>query len=162
MEPRSDPAHLQAAPGVKWHDGKPFSRQGREVHLGRTDRQGRREVRPDPQEPAQDLVQQPEGRDGTAIRSHLRLGRPQPSFLSILAAGYSPVYACHRRAATCASTPIGTGPFKVVDFSERIDQAGAAIPTIGRRVGPISTRSTGRSCPTAARACWPSVSASWT
>src|SRR6266545_46829 len=36
--------------------------QGREVHLGRADRQGRREVRPHPQEPAQGLVQQSQGR----------------------------------------------------------------------------------------------------
>ena len=44
------------------------------------------------------------------------LGRPQPSFLSMLAAGYSPVYACHANGRDMRSKPIGTGPFKVVEF----------------------------------------------
>ena len=44
------------------------------------------------------------------------LGRPQPSFLTMLAGGYSPVYACHVPGRDMRSKPIGTGPFKVVDF----------------------------------------------
>ena len=34
----------------------------------------------------------------------------------MLAAGYSPVYACHANGRDMRSKPIGTGPFKVVDF----------------------------------------------
>ena len=44
------------------------------------------------------------------------LGRPQPSFLSMLAAGYSPVYPCHADGRDMRSKPIGTGPFKFVEF----------------------------------------------
>ena len=44
------------------------------------------------------------------------LGRPQPSFLTMLAGGYSPVYSCHVPGRDMRSKPIGTGPFKVVDF----------------------------------------------
>ena len=44
------------------------------------------------------------------------LGRPQPSFLAMLAGGYSPVYSCHVPDRVMRSKPIGTGPFKVVEF----------------------------------------------
>ena len=44
------------------------------------------------------------------------LGRPQPSFLTMLAGGYSPVYSCHVSGRDMRSKPIGTGPFKVVEF----------------------------------------------
>ena len=44
------------------------------------------------------------------------LNRPQPSFLSFFATGYSPVYPCHVSAADMRTKPIGTGPFKFVEF----------------------------------------------
>src|SRR4029077_16873197 len=50
------------------------------------------------------------------------LKRPQPSFLALLASGFSPVYPCHIPARDMRSRPIGTGPFKFVEFkpNERI------------------------------------------
>jgi peptide/nickel transport system substrate-binding protein len=44
------------------------------------------------------------------------LGRPQPSFLSFLASGWSPVYPCHVDGRVMRQKPIGTGPFKVAEF----------------------------------------------
>ena len=44
------------------------------------------------------------------------LKRPQPAFLSLLAAGWSPVYPCHVPAEDMRTRPIGTGPFKFVEF----------------------------------------------
>ncbi len=44
------------------------------------------------------------------------LGRPQPSILMMLAAGYSPMYPCHVSAQKMRTDPIGTGPFKFVEF----------------------------------------------
>ena len=53
------------------------------MHLGRADRQGRREGRPHPQESAQGLVQQPEGSDGRQRhRGHLRT-RPAAAVLPV-------------------------------------------------------------------------------
>ena len=46
--------------------------------------------------------------------------------------------------------------------AQRDRSSWSRIPTTGRRAGPISTPSTGRSCPTAARACWASAPASTT
>src|SRR6202022_2416565 len=54
------------------------------------------------------------------VTFHLK--RPQPSFLALLAAGWSPVYPCHVSPREMRAHPIGTGPFKFVEFrpNERI------------------------------------------
>ena len=44
------------------------------------------------------------------------LQRPQPSLLALLASGASPVYPCHVSPAQMRQHPIGTGPFKFVEF----------------------------------------------
>ena len=44
------------------------------------------------------------------------LKRPQPSFLALLATGWSPIYPCHVSPRDMRSHPIGTGPFKFVEF----------------------------------------------
>src|SRR5438094_9718535 len=44
------------------------------------------------------------------------LKRPQPAFLALLASGMSPVYPCHVSPAQIRQQPIGTGPFKFVEF----------------------------------------------
>ena len=44
------------------------------------------------------------------------LGRPQASFVALFATGYNPVYPCHVSAADMRTKPIGTGPFKFVEF----------------------------------------------
>jgi peptide/nickel transport system substrate-binding protein len=45
-----------------------------------------------------------------------RLKRTQPSLLALLASGWSPVYPCHVSPAQMRQRPIGTGPFKFVEF----------------------------------------------
>src|SRR5919107_792509 len=44
------------------------------------------------------------------------LKRPQPALLTLLASGYSPIYPCHVSPAQMRQHPIGTGPFKFVEF----------------------------------------------
>src|SRR5439155_921898 len=48
------------------------------------------------------------------VSFHLK--RPQPSLLAMLATGWSPVYPCHVTPAQMRLHPIGTGPFKFVEF----------------------------------------------
>ena len=48
------------------------------------------------------------------------LNRPQPSFLTLLASGWSPVYPCHVPARDMRLHPIGTGPFKFVEFKPNV------------------------------------------
>ena len=50
----------------------------------------------------------------TAVTFHLT--KPQPSMLAMLASGLSPVYACHVSARDMRTKPVGTGPFKFVEF----------------------------------------------
>jgi peptide/nickel transport system substrate-binding protein len=44
------------------------------------------------------------------------LKRPQPSLLAMLATGWTPIYPCHISPAQMRQHPIGTGPFKFVEF----------------------------------------------
>jgi len=44
------------------------------------------------------------------------LSEPQPSLPVLLASAFSPVYPCHVPQATMRTRPVGTGPFKLVDF----------------------------------------------
>ncbi len=44
------------------------------------------------------------------------LKRPQPAFIALLASGYTPIYPCHVPPAQMRQHPIGTGPFKFVEF----------------------------------------------
>src|SRR6202022_33520 len=48
------------------------------------------------------------------VTFHLK--RPQPAFVALLASGFSPVYPCHVPPRDMRSHPIGTGPFKFVEF----------------------------------------------
>jgi ABC-type transport system substrate-binding protein len=41
---------------------------------------------------------------------------PQGAFLALLASGWSPVYPCHVAPRDIRNRPIGTGPFKFVEF----------------------------------------------
>ena len=42
--------------------------------------------------------------------------RRQPSFIAMLAAGWSPVYPCHVSSTAMRTKPIGTGPFRFVEY----------------------------------------------
>src|SRR6201994_4096378 len=45
-----------------------------------------------------------------------KLNQPQPALLALLASGWSPIYPCHVPARDMRQHPIGTGPFKFVEF----------------------------------------------
>ena len=100
--------------GVKWHDGKPFtsadvkctwdlltgkskdafkinSRAGWYFNLDRVTTNG-------------------------PLEATFHLKRPQPALLALLASGFSPVYPCHVSTRNMRVSPIGTGPFKFVEF----------------------------------------------
>ena len=50
------------------------------------------------------------------FEASFNLKRPQPSLLALLASGYTPIYPCHVSPAEMRTHPIGTGPFKFVEF----------------------------------------------
>jgi peptide/nickel transport system substrate-binding protein len=102
--------------GVKWHDGKPFTTADVkctfDALIGGEDKSNI--IRKNPRKIWYINLKDVATNGDSEVT--FTLGRPQPSFLSILAAGYSPVYSCHVPDRIMRSKPIGTGPFKVVDF----------------------------------------------
>jgi peptide/nickel transport system substrate-binding protein len=100
---------------VKWHDGRPFTaadvvftfdlvREARDA--GKLRLNPRRELFAN--------VASVEAVDPhTAI---VRLKRPQPSLLMMLASGFMPIYAAHVPPATYRTGCTGTGPFKLKEW----------------------------------------------
>src|SRR2546421_7938260 len=100
--------------GVKWHDGKPFT--ARDVKctwdmlLGRaTDK-----LRVNPRKAWYRNLEEVTASGDYEVTFVLK--QPQPAFLALLASGFSPVYPCHVPAKDMRQHPIGTGPFKFVEF----------------------------------------------
>lgn len=102
--------------GVKWHDGKPFGAQDVkctfDALMGGEDKS--EIIRKNPRKIWYLNLKDVSTRGDDEVT--FILGRPQPSFLSMLASGYTPIYSCHVSDRTMRSKPIGTGPFKVADF----------------------------------------------
>ena len=99
--------------GVKWHDGKPFTAKDVQctwdVLIGKTDDK----MRKNPRKPWYENLKEVTVAGDHEVSFHL--GRPQPSLLMMLAAGYSPVYPCHVSARDMRMKPVGTGPYKFVE-----------------------------------------------
>ena len=55
-----------------------------------------------------------------AYEATFHLKEPQPSFLMLLASGFSPVYPCHVSQRDMRTRPIGTGPFKFVELQRNV------------------------------------------
>ena len=98
--------------GVRWHDGKPFTAKDVQCTfemLLSTDK-----LRRNPRSAWYSNVEKVTA-DGDFDVS-FRLKAPQPALLALLASGYTPVYACHVPIADMRRKPVGTGPFKFVEF----------------------------------------------
>jgi peptide/nickel transport system substrate-binding protein len=106
--------------GVKWHDGKPFTSKDVQctwrMIIGKSD--------------VQDFHRNPRRIWYTKLQdvsingdyeATFELSEPQPSLPVLLASAFSAVYPCHVPQAIMRTRPIGTGPFKLVEF-KRGDQ----------------------------------------
>jgi peptide/nickel transport system substrate-binding protein len=105
---------FELRPNVKWHDGKPFT--ARDVVCTMEKLQGKAEdkFRKNPRKLWWQNL-----KEVTAAGDHevtFMLERPQPSFLALFATGYMPIYPCHVSAQDMRTKPVGTGPFKFVEF----------------------------------------------
>ncbi len=106
--------------GVKWHDGKPFTAADVKCTFDLLLGKSKDKLRINPRKEWYHNVKEvtPQG-DFEAV---FHLERPQPALIALLASGYSPIYPCHVPPAEMRRHPIGTGPFKFVEFkpNERI------------------------------------------
>ncbi|MGE5269384.1 MAG: ABC transporter substrate-binding protein [Thiohalocapsa sp.] len=101
--------------GVKWHDGKPFTAADVKCTWDRLrgadpDNKFRLNPRRAWYRNVADITTNGE----YEVTFHLQ--RPQPYLIALLASGQSPIYPCHLTPAQMRTHPIGTGPFKFVEY----------------------------------------------
>jgi len=102
--------------GVKWHDGKPFT--AKDVQCTWRMLIGKTEVSEFHRNPRK--VWYGKLQDVTIngdYEATFELSEPQPSLPVLLASAFSVVYPCHVPQATMRTRPVGTGPFKLVEFN---------------------------------------------
>jgi len=102
--------------GVTWHDGQPFTAKDVVCTFDLLTGKGEQKLRRNPRQSWYGNVESVTTNGDFEVTVHLK--RPQPSMLSLLASGYSPIYPCHVPAAQMRTKPVGTGPFKFVEFKQ--------------------------------------------
>ena len=100
--------------GVKWHDGKPFTARDVKCTWDLLAGNASEKLRINPRKGWYNDLAEVTTKGDYEVTFHLK--RPQPSFLGLLASGWSPVYPCHVAPRDMRQHPIGTGPFKFVEF----------------------------------------------
>src|SRR5256885_390877 len=100
--------------GVKWHDGKPFTAADVKCTFDLVLGKGQDKLRLNPRKAwyrnLDDIVTEGD----TSVTFIMK--RAQPAFPMLLASAYGPIYPCHVPPAQMRQHPIGTGPFKFVEF----------------------------------------------
>src|SRR5467141_2241131 len=99
---------------VKWHDGKPFTSNDVKCTFDMLMGKSQQKFRKNPRKSWYDEVVDVTPNGDFEVAFNLK--RPQPALLSLLASGYTPVYPCHASPGDMRTKPIGTGPFKFVEF----------------------------------------------
>jgi peptide/nickel transport system substrate-binding protein len=100
--------------GVKWHDGKPFTAADVKCTWDLIAGSASEKLRVNPRKSWYRNLEAVSVDGDFAVT--FRLKRPQPSFVALLASGWSPVYPCHLPPRDMRLKPVGTGPFKFVEF----------------------------------------------
>src|SRR5215510_4956277 len=106
---------------VNWHDGKPFTAKDVQCTFDLLTGKSSEKLRVNPRGKSWYRNLDAVTTNGDyEVTFHLK--RPQPAFLMALAGGFSPIYPCHIAPRDMRSHPVGTGPFKFVEFkpNERI------------------------------------------
>ncbi len=105
--------------GVKWHDGKPFTSADVKCTFDLLIGQGPTKLRLNYRQSWWVNV------DSTTVNGDyeatIHLKHPQPALLAMLASGYTPIYPCHVSPTEMRQHPIGTGPFKFVEYKPNQD-----------------------------------------
>ena len=100
--------------GVKWHDGKPFTAKDVQCSWDTIIGKSGEKFRVNPRKSWYQNLEAVSTSGEYEVTFHLK--RPQTSFIALLASGWSPVYPCHVSPRDMRAHPIGTGPFKFVEF----------------------------------------------
>jgi peptide/nickel transport system substrate-binding protein len=100
--------------GVKWHDGRPFTAQDVKCTWDMLLGKSSEKLRLNPRRAWYSNLQDVTTNGDYEVTFNLQ--QPQPALLALLASGWAPIYPCHIAARDMRSHPIGTGPFKFVEF----------------------------------------------
>jgi peptide/nickel transport system substrate-binding protein len=100
--------------GVKWHDGKPFTAADVKCTFDLLTNQAKEKLRLNYRESWWVNLKETTVNGGAEATLHLK--QPQPALLALLASGDTPIYPCHVAPAQMRQHPIGTGPFKFVEY----------------------------------------------
>jgi peptide/nickel transport system substrate-binding protein len=122
--------------GVKWHDGKPFTARDVGCTWDLILEKSTDKLRVNQRKSWYRNLERVSTNGDYEVTFHLK--RPQPAFPMLLADGHSAIYPCHVPARDMRGHPIGTGPFKFVEFkpNERITVAQPGL----LETGPASSR----------------------
>jgi peptide/nickel transport system substrate-binding protein len=99
---------------VRWHDGKPFTAKDVQCTWDMLTGKSNEKLRVNPRKSWYRNLVSITANGDYEVTFHLN--RPQPALLGLLASGYSPIYPCHIPPRDMRQHPIGTGPFKFVEF----------------------------------------------
>jgi len=100
--------------GVKWHDDKPFTAKDVKCTWDLLTGKSSEKVRLNPRDSWYRNLEEVTTNGDYEVTFHLQ--RPQPAFVALLASAYSAVYPCRVTPSDMRQRPIGTGPFKFVEF----------------------------------------------
>jgi len=100
--------------GVKWHDGAPFTARDVKCTWDALAGKASEKFRVNPRKSWYRNLDEITTNGDYEVTFHLK--RPQPYLTALLASGQSPVYPCHVPLRDMRSHPIGTGPFKFVEY----------------------------------------------
>src|SRR6516162_8502244 len=102
--------------GVTWHDGKPFTAKDVKCTFDLLQDKAQDKFRKNPRRDLFNNIADVTVNGDYEVVLHLK--RPQPSLLAMIASGYTPMYPCHLTPAQMRTHPIGTGPYKFVEFKQ--------------------------------------------
>jgi len=105
---------VQLRGDVRWHDGKPFTARDVKCTMDLLINQGKEKLRLNYRESWWVNIA------GTTVNGDreavIHLKRPQPALIALLASSEAPMYPCHVTPREMRLAPVGTGPFKFVEY----------------------------------------------
>jgi peptide/nickel transport system substrate-binding protein len=105
--------------GVKWHDGQPFTAKDVLCTVDLQLDKAKEKVRFNPRKSFFKNLDSVTASGDYEVTFHLK--RRQPAFPMLLASGFSAITPCHQTPDQMRQHPIGTGPFKFVEFKPNED-----------------------------------------